>query len=1402
MPYDAWKNEVDIWKRLTDLPAKKLGLAVALSLSGRRREVAMEVGGESLESENGLKDLLEKLDSIFGKETVDQSYEMYTAFESISRSSASVIEHIADFERAYTKMKRFKMELPDSILACKLLHSCNLTSNERQLVLSASNELNFDTMKKSLRRIFSGSSSSTSGVQLKDEPAFVANEELNEESALISDRFQRRGRFRGRGQASYSFLRGVQKKGRNPVDKEGRVTTCTECGSRNHWFRNCPDRDSGKSVASMPAIASSTVPSSCDSGTDTQVYLTFASNCGKLLRECYESAILDSGCTTTVAGDQWVKQYVSKLSKTQSDTVVYNKTGCRIVFGDGACQNAKYKAFLPAKFGSLSCFVSCDVIDGELPLLLSVKSMESAKFVLNFDGKFVAIQESDEKLDLKRTSTGHLLLNIHPGYEDVCLAVFAQSDFKKMHRQFGHCSAKRLEQLLKQSGYKSATLQSDVESVVDECETCKKFGRAKPKPSVSLPLAVKFNQVVSMDLHKLSELGPNTHYLHLIDLFTRFSVACIIHNKLPETIISAVLRNWCLVFGPPGTFMSDRGGEFNNERFLSMTECYNIRVISSASYSPWSNGVVERHNAIVTEAFWKTRSSGESTDDNLCLQFAVHAKNCLSNASGFTPFQLVFGSSPNLPNVIEDRDPALECVTTSEYAREHLNLLHKSRQAYIECESSNRIKRALRTNVRSSEEVQPSDQVFYKRSENQWRGPATVVNRLGSEIVVKHGGQLISVHPTRVRKCQSDSIETLTTAAHPENRTEIPLVIGSESTKVDTRTCPSTAVESDEEEYNVAEDRIPPEESVEQVNNHAQNGMKKQFQTQEREDYPKVRDFVKFVPRCDPEKSYEGLVISRAGKATGKYKGCFNVEFTAPDNVAGMTGNIDFTKDMVTWEKLDECHALIAGHQPDQFVAEKQIELENWIKRSVYTEVQDVGQYFIDLRWVCSQKTTGAKKARLVAKGFQDMDLETLVKDSPTCAREAFRLVLTVSASKNWPVGVLDISTAFLQGSELKREVYVKPPPEAESKCLWKLHKPVYGLADASRLWYDRVRKELLSLSCQVSQFDSCLFIWRDPQNNVSGVLCVHVDDFAYSGTVGFKNEVIDKISMIFDVGKQSDLPCSYLGVQLDREERGILIQQQKYIQAIEEIDVPSDATRTEFLSRKGVRDLRKLLGKLNWVSSNTRPDISFEVSLLISKLPASTVEQVLAANKVVRKLKYDNYGTCMTSLGDDIESWRIIVFTDASLNNLAGGATQGGYLVFLANTKNSRCSLISYRSQKIKRVVRSTLAAEALACSDGVDAAYLMQKMLHEIVGKIVPIDVYTDNRSLVDATYSTKAVADRRLRVEIGYLRDLTSDTSISLRWISTNQQVADCLTKDSRVSRTTLIRCIQHSSIDFIQ
>ena len=49
----------------------------------------------------------------------------------------------------------------------------------------------------------------------------------------------------------------------------------------------------------------------------------------------------------------------------------------------------------------------------------------------------------------------------------------------------------------------------------------------------------------------------------------------------------------------------------------------------------------------------------------------------------------------------------------------------------------------------------------------------------------------------------------------------------------------------------------------------------------------------------------------------------------------------------------------------------------------------------------------------------------------------------------------MDISTAFLQGGALQREVYVRPPQELHAPGqLLKLRKVVYGLVDAPLHWY------------------------------------------------------------------------------------------------------------------------------------------------------------------------------------------------------------------------------------------------------------------------------------------------------------------------------------------------------------
>ena len=67
-PFDAWKTEMELWQLVTDLAKTKQGPAVALSLHGRKREVAMEVSIDELKADTGLQTLLAKLEKAFAKE--------------------------------------------------------------------------------------------------------------------------------------------------------------------------------------------------------------------------------------------------------------------------------------------------------------------------------------------------------------------------------------------------------------------------------------------------------------------------------------------------------------------------------------------------------------------------------------------------------------------------------------------------------------------------------------------------------------------------------------------------------------------------------------------------------------------------------------------------------------------------------------------------------------------------------------------------------------------------------------------------------------------------------------------------------------------------------------------------------------------------------------------------------------------------------------------------------------------------------------------------------------------------------------------------------------------------------------------------------------------------------------
>ena len=59
--------------------------------------------------------------------------------------------------------------------------------------------------------------------------------------------------------------------------------------------------------------------------------------------------------------------------------------------------------------------------------------------------------------------------------------------------------------------------------------------------------------------------------------------------------------------------------------------------------------------------------------------------------------------------------------------------------------------------------------------------------------------------------------------------------------------------------------------------------------------------------------------------------------------------------------------------------------------------------------------------------------------------------------------------------------------------------------------------------------------------------------------------------------------------------------------------------------------------------------------------------------------------------------------------------------------------------------------------------------------------IEIITDSRSLCDAIKSVKNVSERRLRVDIGAVKEALKRNDIhKISWVKSSLQLADCLTK----------------------
>ena len=1217
--------------------------------------------------------------------------------------------------------------------------------------------------------------------------------------------------------------------------------SCLICDSPEHFVVNCPfntykrKRDDDKGLTFLTKIDH--LESEVALPERDERYSFF-------IGETVNKGLLDTGASSTVCGRTWLNVFVESLPPCEASKIKTEPCEVAFRFGDGNKVIAKELVTIPVWMFGKSLLIKTHVVESKIPLLLSRQTMKELGCVIDISQNKVSAMGGEEPI--LDTQSGHLVVSIgrdenSPINSEETAYLVDVNDAKKtarhLHRYFAHGSTKKIGEWIKTTNIpNTAELLKELEDCAKTCDFCLKHkSKETPHRKVAIPSGNVFNDVIAVDLKKL-DIG--IWIVHYIDTVTRFTVAAPLMTKEGEEILTKTFRNWISIFGRPNLIISDNGGEFVNQQFLEMCSLCSIEFKTSPASSPWCNGMVERHHSLLSGMINAILEEQKCNID-IAIAWACNAKNSLNNVFGFSPYQLVFGKNPTVPSILEYQNlPSLNSHTSSQIVAENLQAMHTARKKFIEMENSEKLKRVLRERVYESNNAHytTGDLVYYKK-DSTFLGPGYVVGQIANSVLIKHGGALIRVNPCKVvlkskaddmvngNQPNPDTTSCEEPEAHHQSKTS-----GNEDlvkdqrahTKAKTRVSDGSECSSDSEEEPPEEpSEEPSEEPPEELS--TENRVQDTVQDSSEEPTPSQADHQTWnrvepsgknqalalksnevirYRRSESEEWTNGLVDSRAGKATGSKKNCYNLQLDGNEEAEAVDLNNQEVERLLFVEEEHQVYnvgSAFLKHDP-AVKAAKACEIKKFQEFGVYEEVKDIGQSTVSSRWVMT-KTGDKVKARLVARGFEETYPRS---DAPTIKKTSLRMFFTIATSKNWTLESLDITAAFLQADEMNREVFLKPPADIrKSGLIWRLKKPVYGLGDSARRWYITLKQHLQDKGCIVSKLDKCVFRFVE-NGKLQGLVATHVDDLLYCGTEKFKRQIIADVRKNFKISRMHAEMFTYLGWNVNQKPDCIYIDQRSYGESVQPIEISPKRKREcdSRLSDEEKTEYQRQLGKLLWLSGQTRPDLNFDTLELSTYASNACVKHVKVLNKVVKKIPGGPQHICFKRMDLDKDKIQIIFFSDASVGNLfdeSGFRTDSGrgYLVFISNGKTA--NLVDWSSRKVKRKVHSAFGAETLACSDGLGAAISVRQILSETLYgdprlRVIPIFGYIDSKQLHDHIASTKQCEEKRLQIDVSEIQECVETGEIDeINWIPTGQMLADCLTKKN-VNCDQLIQVLQ--------
>ena len=442
-------------------------------------------------------------------------------------------------------------------------------------------------------------------------------------------------------------------------------------------------------------------------------------------------------------------------------------------------------------------------------------------------------------------------------------------------------------------------------------------------------------------------------------------------------------------------------------------------------------------------------------------------------------------------------------------------------------------------------------------------------------------------------------------------------------------------------------------------------------------------------------------------------------------------------------------------------------------------------------------------KARIVIGGnlqHRDADIDT----SSFCVRvQSILMLLGLAHVDKLKIKAVDIKTAYLHAT-VESKVYgrmnkklvpylLRSHPHLakwvnpDGSMSFKVLKAVYGLAEASRLWYLHLIALLGELGYKSSVYDKGVLFRHTPHGPV--YIMLHVDDMLVLTCrdrywIELKNHFKANLR---GITAQEGPVISFVAlhihqhlthIDVDRhgyinklsEKRGVVVEpnaKNQFPMRLNALVSNPGATLPEHAITSPIMELRYL--------DDVRPDVKFATSFLTMNMSQPTE---LLERQVGHLLDYltvtNDYSIRIAPSNDQIHA-----YVDASYALHEDSRSHYGVAICMGDQGYAFHS----KSAPIKVICRSSTEAEIHAANEAISDTLHAIDLLTELGHPQNTVVFYEDNQAVIslmiksDFNFQTRS---KHIRVKYDFLKAQVRDRKIKFVYIPTDLQLADVFTK----------------------